>query len=359
MTRYSVDPDIRKAHTLPGDFYFDAEAYAQLMEQAFARSWQWIGVRDAVPEPGRVFPFTFLQGAIDEPLLLTHDADGTVRCLSNVCTHRGNLLVRKAGSCKALRCRYHGRRFALDGQMEFMPEFEGVEGFPSDSDHLQNLPLRMLGRFLFTSLDPEFPFEDWLDGLRDRIGWLPIERFRLDSGRSKAYDFPANWALYVDHYLEGFHIPYVHKKRNSIPEDEQHETIQLPWGNLRIALARDGEPAFELPESSPDFGKRVAAYYFWFFPNLMLNFYPWGLSMNVVRPQGPGQTKVNFLTYVWKPQLLDSGTGSRLDRVAHEDEEIVLDMQKGLKSRLYDRGRYSPRMEQGVHQFHRLLCMHL
>lgn len=51
--------------------------------------------------------------------------------------------------------------------------------------------------------------------------------------------------------------------------------------------------------------KRVAAYYWWLFPNTMLNFYPWGLSVNVVRPLGVDRTKVSFLTYVWREELVD------------------------------------------------------
>ena len=39
-----------------------------------------------------------------------------------------------------------------------------------------------------------------------------------------------------------------------------------------------------------------------------------------------------------------------------EDEEIVEAVQRGVRSRLYERGRYSPTQEVGVHHFHRLLA---
>ena len=35
----------------------------------------------------------------------------------------------------------------------------------------------------------------------------------------------------------------------------------------------------------------MAAFYFWLFPNLMLNFYPWGLSVNIVYPTGPTRAR--------------------------------------------------------------------
>jgi phenylpropionate dioxygenase-like ring-hydroxylating dioxygenase large terminal subunit len=44
-----------------------------------------------------------------------------------------------------------------------------------------------------------------------------------------------------------------------------------------------------------------------------------------------------------------------LDRVEREDEAVVESVQRGVRSRLYHRGRYSPTREQGPHHFHRLL----
>ena len=83
------------------------------------------------------------------------------------------------------------------------------------------------------------------------------------------------------------------------------------------------EEAFDLPPGSPDEGQQIAAYYWWLFPNTMLNIYPWGVSVNVVRPLAVDRTKVSFLAYVWDPSKLDRGAGAGLDRVEREDEAIV------------------------------------
>jgi choline monooxygenase len=112
---------------------------------------------------------------------------------------------------------------------------------------------------------------------------------------------------------------------------------------------------FDLPASSPDYGQKISAYYYWVFPNLMLNFYPWGLSVNVVRPHGPDRTKVSFYPYVWREELRTGGAGADLDRVEREDEVVVEAVQQGLRSRFYDRGRYSVAREPCTHHFHRLI----
>ena len=101
---------------------------------------------------------------------------------------------------------------------------------------------------------------------------------------------------------------------------------------------------------------REAARYWWVFLNLMLSVYPWGISVNVVQPQAIDRTRVLFRSFVWDESHLDKGAGSGLDRVEAEDEAIVEAVARGVRSRLYGRGRYSPTRERGVHHFHRLLA---
>src|SRR5438876_154123 len=103
-----IDPDITQASTLPGRFYSDARMFDLCRERIFARSWQLIGDTDQVRVPGQVQPVTLLEGLLDEPLLLTRDHNDQVHCLSNVCTHRGNILYHAGGHEKSLICRYHG-----------------------------------------------------------------------------------------------------------------------------------------------------------------------------------------------------------------------------------------------------------
>jgi choline monooxygenase len=303
-----------------------------------------------------VYPFTLLEGSLDEPLLLTRDFKDQVHCLSNVCTHRGNIVVESEGVERGLRCRYHGRRFALDGRFEAMPEFEEAANFPGDADHLPHVPFGIWEKFLFASLNPEIPFDALIEEMRARIGWLPIGAAVLDPTRSRDYLVQANWALYCDNYLEGFHIPFVHAGLAGALDYGSYRSEIFPFANLQVGIAAAGEDALSPPPGSPDHGQRIAAYYFWLFPNTMFNVYPWGISINVVRPLAVDRTKVSFLTYVWDPSRLDRGAGAGLDRVEREDEVIVENVQRGVRGRLYERGRYSPKREAGVHHFHRLLA---
>jgi choline monooxygenase len=353
---YSVDPDIAIARTMPSAFYRDAQAYDLAGERVFARSWQWIGDTDDVLASGSLSPREMLPGSLDEPLLMSRDGAGTLRCLSNVCTHRGNLLVKTPCRADQIRCGYHSRRFDMTGRMTFMPEFDGAKNFPSPSDHLSQVPFGVLGTQVFASIAPAAPLAAFLGDIAARLAWLPLAEFRHDPSRNRSFDIAAHWALYVENYLEGLHIPFIHPALNQVLNLDGYTSELHRYANLQFARARDDEAAFDLPASSPDHGERVAAYYYWVFPNLMLNFYPWGLSVNIVQPQGMARTRVLFRSYVWDEGKLDGGAGAGLDQVELEDEEVVQQVQRGVQSRFYDRGRYAPTREQGVHHFHRLLC---
>lgn len=351
-----VDADIRRAWTLPSRFYSDPAAHATFRERVFARSWHLVGDANRVGGAGSASPLRLLEGCLDEPLVLTRDDGGALHCLSNVCTHRGNIVVEEACAARHLRCRYHGRRFALDGSLAFMPEFESVEGFPAASDHLPRLPLAQWGPFLFSGLHPAIAFDDWIAPLRQRLAGLPIDALELDAGASRHYDVAANWALYCDNYLEGFHIPYVHPDLAKALDVKSYATELFPYASLQIGIAAPGEMTFDLPDAHPDAGRGVAAYYFWLFPNMMFNVYPWGVSINVVMPRGVDATRVAYVTYVGDPSKRGRGAGGDLDKVEMEDEAVVESVQRGVRSRLYDRGRYSPSQETAVHHFHRLLA---
>jgi len=339
--KYEVDSDIASARTLPGSFYSDAEAFERSRERVFARSWQWIGDLSDVAEPRSLSPRDLLPGMLDEPLLLSRDAGGTLRCLSNVCTHRGNILVKAACAAKEIRCAYHSRRFDLAGRMTFMPEFKEAKNFPARSDDLPLVAFHHWAGHGFASLDPAAGFDEVFGAMRGAMTpWRP-ETFRPDPSRDRDFEVHAHWALYVENYLEGFHIPFVHAGLNEVVDYGTYQSELHAHSNIQLASTKDGE---------------LAARYWWIYPNLMLNFYPWGLSLNLVEPLSIDRTRVKFRAYVGNASKLDQGAGAALDRVEAEDEAIVQAVQRGVRSRLYTRGRYSPTRERGVHHFHRLLC---
>ena len=360
MSMFEIDPDIRKAKTLASEFYTNGRYFELSKERIFARTWQFLGTAN---EFECLKPATILPGFLDEPVLLVK-TDESLMCLSNVCTHRGKILVEKPCRANLIRCGYHGRRFSLDGKFLSMPEFEGVENFPCDSDNLHQIPFANRAGFLFASLDPADTFEAFVNDAAPRLEDIEPQGLRLSSRRE--YELNAHWALYCENYLEGFHIPYVHQSLNAIVDYGSYTTELFRYSSLQTALSEPGAIATgscaddtKTPVtivSGSDLYTNVAARYLFIFPNLMFNFYAWGISVNIIRPVSPSKSVVEFLTYVRDESLMQTGAGADLHGVEMEDEAVVESVQKGIRSRFYSHGRYSPTREQGTHHFHRLIA---
>jgi choline monooxygenase len=350
---------IRRAETLSPKYYRDQKYFDLAREQIFARSWQFALDTDQLPAMKQVVPWTFLDGFINEPLIFTRDTEDAVHCLSNVCTHRGNLLVEKACETDSIRCRYHGRRFGADGCFVSAPGFEDALDFPSEKDNLPAADQELWGNLIFVSIDPAWSFNDLVEDMTRRLHWLPFHQMKRVPDLCKDYFVDANWALYVENYLEGLHIPFVHPGLATILDTKDYRCEVDKMSSLQIGLASKAEDAFDLPPHSPEIGSLIAAYYYWLFPNMMFNFYPWGLSLNVVIPLAVNRSCIRYITYVYNQSKMQSYSHDLIEKTEYEDEAIVAQVQKGMQSRLYKHGRYSPQWEPNVHHFHTLLSSFL
>ncbi|MEZ4544047.1 MAG: SRPBCC family protein [Cyanobacteriota/Melainabacteria group bacterium] len=350
-----IAEDITRSGTLPATFYRDPQIFEQQKEKVFAKSWQYLTDLKSVGESAIQIPLTILPDSLSEPVILSREESGDLHLLSNVCTHRGSILLEEKKHSSRISCRYHGRCFSTCGKYVSAPGFEGAHDFPSEKDDLPTLALGRFDQFLFSGIYPELSFEDFIRPMLARTGFLPLADAELDRDNSREYLVNANWALYVDNYLEGLHIPFVHPALASMLDTKDYQTELFAGGNVQIGIATDGDDAFEIPESHPDSGRKIAAYYYWLFPNTMFNFYPWGISVNVVEPLAVDRTRVRFLTYVYDRSRMGSYSPESINITELEDEAVVEAVQKGVRSRLYKRGRYAPQWERGVHQFHRML----
>lgn len=333
-------------------FYTSESVYEAQKEGIFARSWHFAADVWRLPESNWAVPYMLLGGCLDEPMVLTR-AGEEIYALSNVCTHRGALVVSEEGPHKRLRCPYHGRRFGLNGRLEAAPGFEGCP-LGAAEDHLSNVDLALFGPMIFVNLDPVMSLPELFGRAAAYVDFVPWGEFEFAPDKSRHFEMTANWALYVDNYLEGMHIPYVHPGLAGALDLSAYEVHTFEWSVLQVGEAKEGEVCFDLPEGHPHHGRRIAAYYLWLFPGTMLNFYPWGLSLNIVQPFGVDRTRVSYLTYVWKPELLGEGAGGDVHQVEREDQEVVRSVMRGMRSRFARPVQYAPGHEDAVRHFHAL-----
>ena len=352
--RFQVSNDITSAETLSSDFYTEDNIFELSKETIFSNSWQLITNTKSLQNNNQ-YPFTLLDGFLNEPLVLTKQ-NGKISCFSNVCTHRAHLVCLEACNSSILRCRYHGRTFEIDGKMKAMPGFDGVKNFPTETDDLHSISSMIWKDFIFVSLNNKIDISSVFTDIEHRLQGYDFDKLELSDSKSTAYIIDSHWALYCENYLEEFHIPFVHKGLTKDIILDEYQTILLENGVLQTAVCNDGEDAISLSDSAPDSDKKMYAYYYWIFPNLMLNFYAWGLSINIIEPLGKSKTRVKYLTYIIphkKQPIADDGAD--LGTVEMEDQAVVQSVHQGVNSRYYETGRYSGRFETGVHHFHRLI----
>ncbi len=351
---FDIHPDISKASTLPKEFYLDPKYFKSCLDNIFPESWQLVADRKNL-QSNNIYPINFLSNLLDESLVLINH-NNEIKCFSNVCTHRAYLIAEKPCSGKKLRCMYHGRTFNLDGSYMSMPGFEETENFPTEKDNLQSVPVINWKNFILVSLQGGIDIMPALNDVEKRLPNYPFEELIYNEEISQSWEIDAHWALYCENYLEGFHVPFIHKGLGKEVDVGTYKTLLLENAVLQ---AVEGEESFEIFKNPDNQEQNLYGLYYWIFPNLMLNFYSWGLSINIIEPISPSKTRINFLSYPIKNNHQPRSGNSTLSQVEKEDQMVVLGVQKGIKSRFYNLGRYSPEHEEGVHYFHILLNKYL
>ena len=347
-----IGVDISSAWSLPAPFYTAPSVYAIEQEKIFRRCWQVIGHASQVAKPGDFFTAELC----GEPLLFARGAQGELRGFYNVCRHRAGPPAEGCGSRKVFRCGYHGWTYALDGSLISAPEVEGVQNFEPSDFALAPVRVEEWFNLIFVNLDSHAA------PLLSTLGEMPrqAERFGFRDMRlceRRTYDMNCNWKTYVDNYLEGYHLPSVHPGLNreldyNAYTVETHESYVRQFSRIRGAQAGDVSPR-RYKETREDF----TTDYFWAFPNWMLNCYPDNVSVNIVVPMETERSLAIFEWYLPEEDIGGPAAKASVEfshQIQVEDIAICERVQKNLRSRSYQRGRYSIKQETGVHAFHRM-----
>lgn len=333
------------AHALPADFYTRPESLAHERRAVFARDWQLVGHASQLSATGD-HVVTEIAGV---PVIVVRGDDGELRGMHNICRHRaGPLALCDGRGARALRCRYHGWTYALDGQLRSAPEMADAAGFDAAQVRLEPVQVEVWRGLVFAALSPRHGLEVLLRGVDARLGTRDFSGYVFE--RRVAYEVDCNWKVYVDNYLEGYHVPHIHPGLNRLLDYRSYVTEARHWHSLQYSPI-EGEGNF--------YGDGDALYYF-LWPNIMLNILPDRLQTNRVLPLGVDRCRVEF-DYCYPPAVGDDDAARRADdrrfsdEVQHEDGEICRAVQQRLASGVYRPGRLNPRRENAVHHFHELV----
>jgi choline monooxygenase len=354
-TNYKFDPNLATAITPPAYWYTDADFLALEQEKVFGRAWQLVGRAEQSSQPGQFFTADIA----GESIVVARGDNGKLRAFSNVCRHRAGPVAAGAGRCKRFRCAYHGWTYTLDGALLGTPEFDGVANFDHSANCLPQFQAKTWGSLVFANLDAQAgPLTETLEDLPERLAGRGMSKMTLAA--RKDWELNANWKVYVDNYLEGYHIPVAHPGLNKeIDYGKYHTETKRFYSIQHSPILAETADNLRLSE-----GAEEAALFIWVFPNLMINVYPDNYSTNLIIPLGPERTLTIFEWYFRDPETPETQekikqTIAFSDEIQIEDIKICEDVQKGLRSRHYHQGRYSVKRENGPHHFHGLLSYYL
>ncbi len=372
---YYVDPDIRRAETLPALAFIDEDFLYLELRTLFSKTWLLVPEQDT---HGNEFTsrLEFLKSPVSRvpisvlgrSFFLQRSRTGRLHCFPNVCTHAWHLLVESESVGGRVICPQHGREFDDEGRFLSQAGFEKLENFPREADHLRNLSVQEWGQFFLVCLDePVAAFQSFVDDLRGSIHGIDLAGLKRHRMGGEVREVEGNWKQHAWNYMDNYHIRFVHKGPGGLADAidlSSYKTELYKYSSLQWAYARDPKNGFDPRLLAPRFqdpknpGRRVFALWWFIFPNLTLNFYPWGLSVNAYMPVPGKPDKTQFL---WYNFALDEEKFHRRnevwlnEQVDAEDMEAISQVTKGAKSGYAPRGRFVPGEEAGPHWFHRLV----
>jgi choline monooxygenase len=355
-TTFRFDPNLSTAATIPAPWYIDPAQLQLERQKIFRRTWQYATSLDQLRFPGN-YVAADVAGV---PVVLTRDTDGELHAFYNICRHRAGIVAKGAGNRKTLQCLYHGWLYNLDGSLRNVPEFDGVENFDKKENGLIPIRVETWGSFVFVNMDWDAP------SLLETLGAIPEETKHLNFAgmrlvERRDYYVDANWKVYIDNYLEGYHVPVAHPGLYRELDYAQYRVDTFRYYSSQHAPIR--------PTRSEDAAGRVytqlqgddRAFYYWIFPNFMLNIYQGMVQINIIVPLSYDRTLTIFEWFFADPGTPETWNSLRSsiefsDEIQREDMEICEYVWRNLQVGVYDQGRYCVKRENGVHHFHQLLC---
>ncbi|RZV44438.1 MAG: aromatic ring-hydroxylating dioxygenase subunit alpha, partial [Acidimicrobiales bacterium] len=300
--------------------------------------------------------------AATTPLIVVRGKDGRARAFVNACRHRGTQLVSGEGCVGAFVCPYHGWSYGLDGGLLGVPH---SDGFP-DMDKLEH------GLAEIDTIEQNGLIYVVQEGESASVAHLLDDLPTLFSSDQHIFkqgemSIDGNWKLYLESFIEGYHIKPAHGKTfypfgfdnlNVIEFCGPHSRVTYPFRRIeKLAKVRPAER---------DITGSVT-YLYHLFPNVIVSKLSHHMSLGVIEPLSPSKTKITFyhLTNPTEINNLDAACEAAdrdLDFVNETGQQEDIALVEGIQRSLHTNanqvltfGEFEPAI---VH-FHTQLAQHL
>ncbi len=364
---------------LPPECYNSEEFFQFERERVFAASWICAGRVDQIPSPGDYLAVTIA----GEPLLVVRDLEGTVRVMSAVCQHRGEVITCESGHAKSFRCPLHFWSYDLTGKLLGAPRMGNADVLCKlrDTVRLRDIRHEIWHGFVFVNIDGQAaPLAPSLAKLEPY--WAGYEAADLvcvpPSPPDKA--LPWNWKLHVENFTDAYHPEFVHRGTHDFapsvgvdggvqftpmaPDDNCIVRI-VPMEKADGGMMRDGwgaEAAFPVITTlPPEQRKRIV--FAIVAPLMTMMFAPTAIGYQILTPLSAQQVMSASDRVTGGGWLLPRSTVELPDfkeraaqvregasKIWAQDLPVNLGMQAGKNSRFMPEGVYGP-LEKTLEQF--------
>jgi Rieske 2Fe-2S family protein len=342
--------------TLPRAAYQSPEVFDRERERIFWREWFVVGREEELAAPGDYV----VKDVAGESILIVRTRAGGLAAHYNVCRHRGSQLVPDGGAGSfggAIRCPYHSWTYSLEGALRTAPFLDQSNGLARDELSLHPVGVDTWGGFVFVHLTPAeaersgHTLEAQLGAVPGRLARYPLAGLRV--ARRLSYEVQANWKVALENYNECYLCGPVHPELcRLVPAFRQRGGSELDWE--RGIPHREGAWTFtasgttnRLPFDGLSEDERTRHKGELIYPNFMLSLSADHVAAFYVLPRAPDRTTIvnEFLFHpeeMAKPDFAPGDAVEFWDLVNRQDWAICESVQRGMASRVFERGYYAP-----------------
>ncbi len=204
MTARHIDLDPERA--LPAASYRDPAWLAAEKGRIWHGDWVFVTTEDALPAPGDQLPVV----VGDQPVLLLRNQSGNLAALSNLCAHRGTLLVEERSNAKRIQCPYHAWTYDDGGHLLGAP-FAPPEAIDWASHCLPAYRVESWHGLVFVSLNRDVePLATRFAAIEPLVAARGIDGMRHQSGLQTTEVWECNWKIAITNAMESYHLFKVH-----------------------------------------------------------------------------------------------------------------------------------------------------
>ncbi len=230
-----------------------------------------MGLSTRLPKPGDYLT----EDVAGMPVLLTRGGDGEIRAFANVCRHRGAPVAEGCGNARVFVCPYHAWTYDGTGRLLGTTDKAGFAGMDLATHGLVRLPAARAPRHDVRAGQAVARRGEGRNRRRCRAGRL---RGRLRGAQARhvsdlfgrPYRAAHQLKFAVDTFLEGYHIPHLHRKTIGPYFIGNVGTFDGAGLHGRMCVARTSIAGVrELPETERSYRPHVIAVY-QLFPNTIV-----------------------------------------------------------------------------------------